>query len=66
MHDWYNNSNSFIYLRVGKTFFRRTTGVGWAIITEQQADEAIRQWDILHEKQRETYLPQLQAQGLIR
>lgn len=63
--NWYNNSNNYIYLRLGQIYFRRVNGVGWQIISQQEADQAIRQWDHLHEKQYAVYHPQLRQQGLI-
>ena len=64
MQNWYNNSNH-IYLRINNVFYRRVLGIGWQVIAQEQADEATRQWDHLHEKQEAVYLPQLKELGLI-
>lgn len=63
--NWYNNSNTFIYLRISTSFFRRTDGIGWQLVSQQQADEATGRWSVLHPLQEEAYFPVLKEQGLI-
>ena len=62
--DLYSNTNSFIYLRIDGVYYQRINGPGWRIIPEAEAPNLDKFWP-LHEKQRESYIPALKAQGLL-